>query len=563
MFGDEIDSLLADVRQAVFDKRYTQAVSLLEEGKIRWPMDTRIARQAGDLYLNQKLYRLALAEYRRADELEPRNPEILHDIAKTHGYLGSNAAAVFVLENALAIAEPGDLRTSIIDDLSWMYFKTYRMDTGIALLESELSSQFNRGWAHTLGTLYSGIYNLEQARKWYLLSIGEAEISGDTAFAAVAYHNLSLLEITFYNYGEARKYAAKSLELQNRAGGHLIAGDLDMTAWNIPAALNSYQEAESIDNTPLSRISIADLYQRTGRLNEAIYFINKINAEADESWMYSWGTNSVHFGMSLSQILADAWKGKARTEALTPRWGRGARIRRFFTALAWRARGLYYDLHSRSLRTIHAAQLAAEGNILDSEFNAFLYSQGYRRAAVRHLEKARELETALTAASIPWYTMEAGIEEKNPRYLAKALETFQPEERNPAERTLRALAELSGRRGSGAALASLYKLNPGGLRQYGLSLPVRITSGSAGHKRRAARILKSAGYTVVKEPHPAAAVLTISIREDNIFWYLAKPDGQTISKTKTGRVSGKREMAPILAGLLDQFYTTPLSGADN
>lgn len=554
VFGDEIDDLLADVRQAVSDKRYTRAVSLLEEGKTLWPMDTRIPQQAGDLYFSQKLYRLALAEYRRANELNPQSPAILYDIAKTHGYLGSNATAVSVLENALDIAEPGDLRTSIIDDLSWMYYKTYQMDTGIALLEAELSIQFNHGWAHTLGTLYSGIYDLAQARKWYLRSIGEAEIYGDTAFAAVAYHNLTLLEKTFYNYGEARKYAAKSLDLQTRAGGYFLSGDLDMMAWELADALKYYQEAESMDDTPLSRISIADLYQRTGRLNEAIYFADKITAGADESWMYSWGTDTIRFGMSLRRILADAWRGKALTESLTPRWGRGERIRRFFTTLAWRARALRHNLHSRSLAALHAADLAAEENILDSELNAFNYSKGYRRAAMRHLEKARSLEMALTTKSLPWYQMEAGIEENNPRYLIEALETFQQEEKSPAEQTLRHLAEWSDE-----ALMNLYKLNPGGLRQHGLSLPMQIIAvgGKSGRIRhQASRILKSAGYTVLNARNPAAATLTISIRADSIFWYLANPDGQTVSETKSGKIRKKSEIAPILAGLLDRFYTT-------
>lgn len=551
-YGDAVDNLIAEVNAAVEEDRYTLAVSLLEDGKAAWPLDTRILLRAGDLYLEQKLYRLALSEYLDAGELKPGNPDILHDISKAYSFLGNNDAAVEFLEEALNRVEDNTLRITIIDDLSWMYFKTHRMNEGITLLENVLKGEFNRGWAHTLGTLYSGVYDADQSREWYLRSIEDALDSGDEVFASVAYYNLSLLELTFYRYRDARDYARRSLELRNRAGGHIVNGELDLIAWNLTAALEAYREAESLDSTPLARVDIANFYRRVGRLDEAIRFANDISAEDDSSWMYFYGVDTVRFGMGLDEILAAAWKGKAKTLASTPQWGRGDRLRRFFRSLLWNARGIYHDMRYRALSAQHAAELTAEGNVLDSEWYAFRVNQGYRSPALRHLEKARALETSLTDYAVPWYLLEAGIEGNSIKSIYQAIETFQPEERRPVERALRTLAEDSS-----SALADLYAINPGGLRQYGLTLPIRlVVSGdnSPRLRRRIAKVLRSAGYSIVKNQGDSTSTLTASIRDGGISWYMASPEGRTISEARTGSIKKIRSLAKVLAGLLDRFY---------
>ncbi|RKX78398.1 MAG: hypothetical protein DRP60_05485, partial [Spirochaetes bacterium] len=113
---------------------------------------------------------------------------------------------------------------------------------------------------------------------------------------------------------------------------------------------------------------------------------------------------------------------------------------------------------------------------------------------------------------------------------------------------------------SGAYLQELYSLNPGGLRQYGLSLPVAVNV-SGGHRRilsrRVRRLLKSSGYRVL---HSAASVLTVSTGESGaVKLYLSGPDGSTRSKTALKEGYSMDRLALALSGMFDKFYFTPLS----
>ncbi len=558
--ADDVDSLIDRVDIAVAENRYTQAITLLEEGKVSWPRDTRILIRAGKLYLEQKLYHLALAEFLKADQLEPNNPYILFDIARTYSYLGSYNTAVDSLEDALDVVEEGALRISIIDDLSWMYFKTHRMDEGITLLEDVLQDQYNRGWAHTLGTLYSGVYNAELAREWYLNSIDDALNKGDEFFASVAFYNLSILEQTFYQYDKAREYASRSLELRERTNGYIITGELEFMSWNLHDSIKAYRTAESMDVTPLSRVNIAYFSRRIGRLDEAVRYINDVLAEGDDSWMHSYGINTQRFNMDLNEILAAAWKGKAKTEALTPQGGIGGHVHRFIRSLIWNIRGIYHDMKYRALSSQYVSELTAEGNILDSEWYAYRLNQGYGQPAIRHLDNAQALETALTVLAVPWYLLESGKEKGKQTDINLALNSFQSDEREPVERSLRALAEITSRRKdteSDKALTDLYAINPGGLRQYGLSLPVHLViSGEKLPllKRRITRILRSAGYRITGKRESSTSTLTLSMRDEKLYWYLSSPEGKTISEARTGIIEKSRDVAEVLTGLLDRFY---------
>ncbi len=560
---DEVDKIIANVDKAMQDDRYTEALALLEDGEKAWPMDTRVLMRAGGLYMDRELYRLALAKFRQADELDPDNPHILYKVSMAHGYLGNNVAAVTALEVALGIAEDKQLWEEIIDDLSWMYFKTFRMNDGIMLLEQVLEDDFNRVWAHTLGTLYYGNYDIDQARYWYNRSIEDALDSGDERFASVAYYNLALLELSFYHYKNSQDYAQRSLELQDRAGGHLVIGELSFMEWKLKNAINSYRQAESMDTTPLSRVDTAEFYRRIGRLDEAIRFIDKVNAEGDDSWMYRYGVDTVRFDMDLTEILSAAWKGKAEVELLTPRWGRGSRIVRFIRAMLWKARGVYNDMRYRALTARYVGELKAEGNVLDSEWYAFRLNQGYVHSAMRHLEKARQLETALTPLSIPWYMLEAGIEKEDSSLIEQAFSTFQSTELEPIERGLKSMAENLPRKQRlvDGLLTDLYSLNQGGLRQYGLTLPFRINVASASSmrlKRKIRKVLNSAGYRIVRDKLSTAATLTVSVRKDGLYWFIADPQGRTVSEAYTGLIKKKEVLADTLAGLLNRFYSVDI-----
>ncbi|MCK5736315.1 MAG: hypothetical protein KAH21_07535, partial [Spirochaetaceae bacterium] len=464
--ADSVEDMLQQVEDAVIEESYTRAIALLEEGKKSHPQDFRFPLRAGHLYMGRELYHLALAEFKAAEILNPSSGEVLYEMAETNGYLGKNDEAVKLLERLLTMDNDPELKDDVIDNLSWMYFKTYRMDDGISLLETALKDKFNRNWAHTLGTLYAGLYNPDQSRYWYMKSIDDALNNGDDFFASVAYYNLSLLDYSFYLYGNAREEALRSLDLRSRSGGYMIIGELDFLAWNLDDAIESYRKAESKDETPLSRVDIASFYQRIGYLDEAIRFIQEIQNDTDNSWMYHYGVNRMRFEMDLYLILADSWKGKAHLSALTPRAGIKGRFESFTRGILWSLKGMYHNRLYRSLTSRYSRELREEGNELDAVWNAAIAARGYRKIALGYLEEARLIETELTPRAVPWYEMDIGKESGDIDMLENALKSFSEEEGDPYERTLRELAGTSIR-----YLNELYQINPGGLRQYGLSLP--------------------------------------------------------------------------------------------
>jgi tetratricopeptide (TPR) repeat protein len=574
---DEIEDLLSDVDEAVADESYTRAISLLEEGKVSYPEDPRLPAKAGRLYMERELYRLAIAEFLAAEELGPDNPELQYDMAATYGYLGDNMAAAHILENLLSSLESGSmrprdsrLRDDVVDDLSWMYFKIYRLDAGIELLEKALAERFDRNWAQTLGTLYSGKYEREKSRYWYERSIEDAMEAGDEYFASVARYNLSLLEFSFYRYDDARTEAEISVELRNRAGGHLVLGELDFLEWNLENALDSYRVAESLDQTPLSRMDIAAFYQRIGRPDEAIRLVEDIINESDESWMYHYGLDRTRFESSLHSVLRDSFRGKAEINALTPKYGVFQRFASMVRRTEWRLRAMYHDRKFRGLTARVARELYTEGNELDAAWNDAMANRGYRRNSVKHFQKARKLETAIMPQAEPWYLLEIGAERKDPRMIMDALNSFSPEEGDPRERGLRLLSGSIGRRAERDTrmtfIGELYRMNPGGLRSHGLSLPIvlSITGEEGGRmKRQLTRLLRRSGYSVKRRSAEVSVSSVVTVARDgrgNLKWFMADPQGTTKASLETRGDISPRRTAEALGGLLNLFYTTPVEG---
>ena len=569
--AESAEDILDRIDSAVANDRYTLAISLIEEAKSLYPADFRFSLKAGRLYKDRELYRLARSEFLAALEIFPESPEILHELARTYGYLGDNAASVEVLEQLLSLlrvsgdqSHPGSELDRVIEDLGWMYFKTYRLKDGVRLLETALDERFDREWAHTLGTMYSGLYDFEMSRYWYERSIEDALEDSDDYFASVARYNLSLLETSFYLYPEARSQAESSLALMERSGGHLILGELSLLSWDLNDALESYRRGEAMDDTPLSRLDIAVLYQRIGALDEAMRNIRDIQSSPDESWMYSYGVDRVRFGMDVSRVLADLWKGMAEVDRLTPRAGIPNHVTALVRRLSWRARVLYQERRYRALVLGYQNELRERGNELDAFWNAYLASRGYGRVALGFLHQAEAIETGLTAKAESWYELEEGRELKRSEPLVRSLAGFSVYEKSGVEEALRELAFLD----DDTALSRLYTLNPGGLRQHGLALPVQVHVAGGSRRavlqRRIRSLLRRAGYRVDTSGRgdSPASVLTVQISDQSGFkWYWADPEGRTRVSGEYKGTDRRSGLAPLLSGALDVLYRTEIQDA--
>jgi predicted negative regulator of RcsB-dependent stress response len=469
-----LDWYVSESELAESEERYEGALSLLEEGKKLYPQEVILYKKAGDLYYYRQLYRPALREYLAVEGIAPDNGENLYQIAQTYGYLNENENSLTYFEKLLV--HP-DYSTFIVDDLAWMYYKTHKFRQGEELLLSRLEEGFNKSYAHTLGTIYSGQYRHDESRKYYLMSIDAAESDGSGYFASIACYNLSLLEFAFYQYEESLKMVKKSLDHRERAGGYTALGDLYSIQLDFPSAHEAYTKGMELDDTPLSRMGMAELYLNTGALTAAGMVIAEMESDKNRSWMYYYGTEPKQYEKNLHELeyrLNDGLyyreKGRLCTDPVD--W-----LKKAVRMIRFRALSLYHRILYRDLGIDLSRSQRALGNTFDADWYAYQAAMGYRSVSLVYLEKAERFEKGLTPLCNPWYDKERGRETGNPGLLEKAAAGFNPLwERAPLSDTLQMLARIQYRFFRIAAARNtinrLYAVNPGGVRSAGLSLPL-------------------------------------------------------------------------------------------
>lgn len=529
---NDVELRLQEINSAVNADFYEKALDLIKAGVVFYPEDYRFPMAEGDLYEEQELYTLALEAYKEAEVLDMDNSvELRTQLGSTLAYLDQNFQSLVYLE---ALVEEGE--DALLDDLGWMYFKTHQPEKGIVLLSESLEENFDRNLSLTLGTLYSELNNPDLCRQYYLEAIWDAIDNHDSYFASVGYYNLSLAEKSFYNYEAAVDYASDSLELMDRAAGHLALGDLYMMKQSYSDAEREFQEAVDLDKTPLSRTNLASLYRVQGRLDESLNEIKKIEEGNDESWMYYYGLNQDQFVMDLYRQYFEVYEGKVKQLSLFGEWGVTARFQRIYQLINNRAKALYYRTLNRLLSFREGQSQLEGGSELRGSLTLASASQGFSGQAEKYYLRALALEDFPQAE--PWYDLVLGQELRDRDLLARAEQGLNPEwERQPLEEVQRARILLMRKNSSekDAILMNMYQKNPGALVQYGLRLPLELQlsgdNSSALQKRRIKRILNKSGFRIVPETG-SSLVLRINIT-DSIKYTMSDPEGRVLYSGNT------------------------------
>jgi Tfp pilus assembly protein PilF len=460
------DALLEEALAAEEAEYWERAIELYGSGTELYPADIRFPWALGNLYQSRGLYSLAWDEYRRAEKIEPETPELLYRLARTAGYLNKDTLAVDYLERLLLI-DPE--HRDAIGQLGWMYYKVHRQADGERLLRSAIERfQDDSDYAMTLGTLNSDMFRYEEGKRWYLIAIEEAERRQDSLFASVAHYNLSILESRFYQFDLALERTNASLGSLNRSSGRLARGELYLRQLNFRSALADYEAAYEMDTSPLSRLNLSQVYQISGRLEEArVYAEDCLNA-GDFSWMLNYGIDPVRYRRDIHEILYKTYEGLAHTERLRPYPEPGEWVRSRAREISCRFKAEVHRLLFRKYSRVSAA--AYEEPHLDALIQYYHAFEAYPRRALTYLGAARDFEVPLIPAAAPGYDYEEGQLLGRRDLLAASLGGFDPLwERDMIADGLAKLAE-----GAAAAARELYLLNPGALRQRGISLPVEL-----------------------------------------------------------------------------------------
>ena len=566
--GDEFifssaDELYDEACEADFSENWERAIDLYREGSTRFPEDIRFSWSLGNLYYSRSLFGLAWDEFRKAEATAPDNPAVLNRLARTAGYLNRDSVSVDYYERALQI-DPDDRET--IGNLGWMYFKVHRLADGEKLLTSAIENLGDSpDFSMTLGTVYSDMYRYDDSKYWYNKAITMGENIGDRVFTAIAWYNLSILEARFYRFDLCMDATNYSLGMQNRSSGRLARGELFMRQMELEKAQGEYEAAYQSDTSPLSKLYLAQIYQLSGRLEEARLYAEDCLKGSDNSWMLNFGIDPDRYKRDIHQILADTYSGLAQTERFLPWTSPMEKIRSLFRRISFK---LKYEVNIRLYRkyslaaaNAYAGKISNEGGAhFDSFIQYYNAFEDYPRRALSYLNRARDFETGLIPAAIPSYNLEQGVLTGDESLVEKALFDFDPlwereslaecygEFAKPKNSSLFNLRRQNPERSA----EELFALNRGALRQAGIKLPVRfnlVLSGDAmPSKRNLERALSSAGFR--NEP-VSRFMLTVRIEGTRNGGYTASSE----LTDRMGEVNSIRHFFPLSAGRRAEYYS--------
>jgi hypothetical protein len=564
--GDTLEGLTSKAQDAISQNAYETAVKTLTEAKTRYPSSPKPNLTLGDLYYDKELYPLALAEYRDAEKKGATDFATLTQISRCYGKLNQEKRSIAYLTRILQ-QYPDSADT--IDDLGWMYFKTHQLDTGEqVVLKGIARLGMRRGMAMTLGTIYSGMNKYDKSREYYLKSVDEALRTGDRDFASIAYYNLSLLEHNFFHFNSALRFTDESIAMEDRSSGHLARGELFQSRMDFSSTQQEYQDAYAKDSTPLSKVNLAILFQKFGRLDLARRYAEEVFSSKDLAWLMYYGTDLTRHFKDLHELLTAIYKGMAAKEAGRPTNGFFDRISALAASARYRLISWYHEqrFHLYSLQA--GNQYLEQGSEENAWWEYYKGNESYHEVALKYLAMARALETARSPHASVYYLMEEGKVNHSTALLERSLAGFDPFwEKEPAADALLALIPLLNGAAHQArrreAIAQLYQINPGALPQAGIGLPLAVDfSGkgwSAREKRIVLRFLGRAGSECreTSEPGFRYSLHLVKEADGGLRWTMT--DANTGSAVRSGApvLSGglKRRCAGLVKSVLEELYS--------
>jgi tetratricopeptide (TPR) repeat protein len=532
---ETLNEMYGRARQAISQDAYETAVNILTKAKERFPDAPKVNLALADLYYDKELYSLALEEYQAAEKKGATDITTLTQISRCFGKLNQEKQSINYLTRILA-TWPDSADT--VDDLGWMYFKTHQLDKGETVLRKGIQRLgIQRSLAMTLGTIYSGMNRYDSSKEYYKKAIEEAVRVGDRGFAAIAYYNLSLLEHNFFHYNSALRDTDESIAMDDRPSGHLARGELLESRLDFSSAQAEYQSAYAQDTTPLSKVNIAILLQKSGQLELARRYGEEVLSSKDLAWMVYYGTDVIRHFKDVHELLKDVYSGLARQELGKPTAGVFARLSALFAAARDSVLSWYHREMFRMYSIVVGRQYLAEGSYEDAWWEFYRGNRGYREVALKYLLMAKRLETARSPHAEYFYLQEEGKLLKSPELLRRSLEGFDPFwEKEAAADSLVALAPLLHGEERREVIAQLYGLNPGALQQAGLGLPLNVeftgSDFSPREKRLILRYLRRAGSECDTGPGAPMRYTLSLVRQANatVRWAVAdSASGSTIA----------------------------------
>jgi tetratricopeptide (TPR) repeat protein len=559
---ETLDSLSTKAREAVSQNAYESAVKILGQAKEKYPASPRPSLALGDLYYDKELYTLALGEYREAEKKGATDFATLTQIARSYGKLNQEKSSIAYLTRILK-EYPDNADT--VDDLGWMYFKTHQLEKGEqVLLKGMEKLGMQRGLAMTLGTVYSGLNLYDKSREYYLKAVDEAQRVGDKDFAAIAYYNLSLLEHNFFHYNSALRFTDESLSMEDRPSGHLARGELFQSRMDFAASEQEDQEAYAKDTTPLSKVNLAILLQKFGKLDLARRYAEDVLGSKDLAWLMYYGTDITRHFKDVHELLKAIYAGLARQEASRPTNGFFDRVSALASAARYALMAWYHRqrFHSYSLQA--GTDYLNQGSSEDAWWEFYKGNEEYPDVATKYLRMARDSEVARTPHASYFYLLEEGKVHRSAALLTQAISGFDPYwEKEPTAEALSTLVPLLKGAARREAITRLFEIDPGALRQEGIGLPLAVSfDGSPWNGREKAlvtRFLRRAGSEVAvgtADGFRYSLELTRATA-GSARWRVTDARAKNVIAERTVALSGRsrQKTARLVQSILEELYS--------
>ncbi len=511
------EKLYQEIELALGKDFFPKALQLIKQGMEDYPDDFRFPQIQGDLFARQELYDLALRSYRLAERINPQSLELRYGIANTLSLLDRNLEAIGYLEDLIGYKD------SVLFDLGWLYYKTHQAERGVEVLLPYWEKSFDKYLAHQLGSLYSKMKNPALSRRYYLEAIESAVREGfDKGFIATTYYNLSLAERSFYNYQEAYEYAQASLSYRKDAGGYRLLGRLYTESLDFEKALKTLGQSLTLDQTPLTRLILVELYLTMGQPTKALEEVKAIQGMGRADWLYRYGVTNEGFDAMIYRLLFKSYEGLYAKGKIQKEWTFQERIQRWKGLALSKIKGRYYQEKFKAAARQEGVLTLQGGSDADGSLLLAEAYESFGSLAGNYYKRAR---VDLPAAQ-GWYDLAEGRVRGDGDQIRQALQELDPRWEALFIEEARRELSLSSRdqREKDRFLRLIYQANPGGLLSYGLSLPVELYLKGAdpwmGRKIRS--FLKGSGFAL-REAGSGAHTLTIDLERG--LYSLAAPGG--------------------------------------
>jgi hypothetical protein len=295
-------------------------------------------------------------------------------------------------------------------------------------------------------------------------------------------------------------------------------------------------------------------------LTRALGELKKIEENKDDSWLYYYGLNREQFTLEQYYQYHLVYKGLSKQGGLFKEWGIKERWLRIRDLLSFSIKSIYYKILYQSLSFSEGRSQLEGGSLLRGNLTLAEAVEGVSSLSGKYYLKALALEGFPQAKS--WYDLVLGREFKDLDLLKEAFEGFNPEwEIQPRNETLREMALLLGAGKAGyydPIVLQLYSLNPGGLVQYGLKLPIFLQisgkDSDSRWNRNLKRFLKGSGF-ILRNNSESALILRVN-RGDSLNYALSNNHGKVYV---SGAVSENPDSSEVLRQWVRSFRSQVFS----